>query len=153
MDRRAKVELFEQIRREYELGVGTVNGVATRFGVHRRTVRQALASAVPRSRLARPSRWRSRSVPGNATRTVSRSINHRQTWRPGDHFAEASATPGLALRSDHRPQGTRSQARQGRRGKHLDVPLVPGQDASILLCSGNASMRSDGWASVAWIMQ
>ncbi len=28
MDRRAKVEQFEQIRREYEFGVGTVQGVA-----------------------------------------------------------------------------------------------------------------------------
>jgi hypothetical protein len=34
MERRAKVELFEQIRREYEFGVGTVKGVARRLGVH-----------------------------------------------------------------------------------------------------------------------
>ena len=46
MGRRAKVEMFEQIRREYEFGVGTVKGVAEKFGVHRRTVRQALESAV-----------------------------------------------------------------------------------------------------------
>jgi hypothetical protein len=44
MTRRAKVELFEEIRREYELGVGTINGVA-RF--HRRMVGQALANAQP----------------------------------------------------------------------------------------------------------
>src|SRR5579864_3208797 len=47
MDRRRKVELFEQIRREYRFGVGTIRGVAKRFGVHRRIVRQAMASAVP----------------------------------------------------------------------------------------------------------
>jgi len=41
------VELFEEIRREYEFGVGTVQGVARKFGVHRRMVREALASAVP----------------------------------------------------------------------------------------------------------
>jgi hypothetical protein len=46
MDRRRKVELFEQIRREYRLGIGTIRGVAKRFGVHRRIVRQALASAI-----------------------------------------------------------------------------------------------------------
>ena len=45
MERRAKVELFEQIRREYEFGDGTVLGVARKLGVHRRMVRQALASA------------------------------------------------------------------------------------------------------------
>jgi transposase len=45
--RRAKVDLFEQIRREYEFGVGTIKGVARRLGVHRRLVREALAGAVP----------------------------------------------------------------------------------------------------------
>src|SRR5437899_2906696 len=50
MDRRRKVELFEQIRREYRFGVGTIRGVAKQFGVHRRIVRQAMASAVPPER-------------------------------------------------------------------------------------------------------
>jgi len=50
MERRAKVELFEQIRREYEFGVGTINGVARRLGVHRRMVGQALADARPPER-------------------------------------------------------------------------------------------------------
>jgi len=57
MDRRTKVELFEQLRREYEFGVGTISGVASKFGVHRRQVRQALQSALPPqpATLARPS--------------------------------------------------------------------------------------------------
>lgn len=50
MDRRTKVELFEQLRREYEFGIGTIAGVAQKFGVHRRQVRQALQSAVPPER-------------------------------------------------------------------------------------------------------
>ena len=50
MDRRAKVELFEQIRREYMYGVGTIKGVAKKLGVHRRMVREALADAVPSER-------------------------------------------------------------------------------------------------------
>ena len=45
--RRASVELFEEIRREYEFGVGTIQGVARKFEVHRRMVREALGSAVP----------------------------------------------------------------------------------------------------------
>lgn len=48
--RRASVELFEEIRREYEFGVGTIKGVARKFGVHRRLVREALSSAVPTER-------------------------------------------------------------------------------------------------------
>ena len=41
------MELFEQIRREYEFGVGTISGVSRKLGVHRRMVREALSSAVP----------------------------------------------------------------------------------------------------------
>jgi hypothetical protein len=44
------VELYEQIRREYEHGAGTIRAVARKLGVHRREVRKALASAVPAAR-------------------------------------------------------------------------------------------------------
>jgi transposase len=44
------VELFEQIRREYEFGVGTIRAVAHKLGVHRRMVRQALMNAEPPAR-------------------------------------------------------------------------------------------------------
>src|ERR1700728_2217094 len=50
LDWRAKVELFEQIRREYEFGVGTIAGVAQKVGVHRRMVREAIGSALPKPR-------------------------------------------------------------------------------------------------------
>ena len=43
MDWRAKVGLYEAIRREYEFGVGTIQGVATKFRVHRRMAREAIA--------------------------------------------------------------------------------------------------------------
>jgi hypothetical protein len=47
VDWKAKVELFEQLRREHGFGVGTIAGVAAKFGVHRRVVRRAIASALP----------------------------------------------------------------------------------------------------------
>src|ERR1700685_790890 len=50
LNRRKDVELFEAIRREYQFGVGTVKGVARKFGVHRRMVREALGDAVPKQR-------------------------------------------------------------------------------------------------------
>jgi transposase len=50
LDWRAKVELFEQIRREYEFGVGTIQGVSRKLGVHRRLVREAIRSALPARR-------------------------------------------------------------------------------------------------------
>jgi hypothetical protein len=59
VDWSAKVELFEQIRREYEFGIGTIQGVARKFGVHRRMVREALANALPAQR-KKPQRKRPR---------------------------------------------------------------------------------------------
>jgi hypothetical protein len=50
VDRRAKVELFEQIRREYEHGGGTIRGIAKKPGIHRRLVREAVLGAVPLER-------------------------------------------------------------------------------------------------------
>ena len=50
LDRRTKVELFEQIRREYEHGGRTIRGIARKFGIHRRMVREAVLSAVPAER-------------------------------------------------------------------------------------------------------
>jgi hypothetical protein len=44
------VELFEQIRREYEHGGGTIRGIAKKLGIHRRMVREAVLSAVPLER-------------------------------------------------------------------------------------------------------
>jgi len=44
------VELFEEIRRGYEFGVGTIAGVARKVKVHRRMVREAIASALPKPR-------------------------------------------------------------------------------------------------------
>lgn len=47
------MELFAEIRREYQFGVGTIKGVSRKLGVHRRVVRQALADAVPPERAYR----------------------------------------------------------------------------------------------------
>jgi transposase len=49
MDRRSKVELFEEIRRGHAAGE-TIQGLAKKHGVHRRMIRQAIASAIPPER-------------------------------------------------------------------------------------------------------
>jgi len=56
------VELYEQIRREYEHGAGTVRAVARRLGVHRREIRRALSCAVPPER-KKPERERPKLAP------------------------------------------------------------------------------------------
>jgi transposase len=63
LDWRSKVEMFEEIRREYEFGVGTIAGVASKLKVHRRMVREAIECALPRPRkkTERP-RWKIAAV-------------------------------------------------------------------------------------------
>lgn len=55
------MELFEEIRREYEFGEGSIAGAARKLRVHRRMVRQALSNAVPpvRKKTERP-HWKLR---------------------------------------------------------------------------------------------
>ena len=70
------MELFEQIRREYEFGVGTIQGVAKKFGVHRRLVRDALRSAVPpEPKLPQARRWKL----GPALPFIERVLEQDQT--------------------------------------------------------------------------
>ena len=58
MDWRTKVELFEQIRREYEFGTGTIAGVAKKLKVHRRMVREAICRHHERRWSGRAGSWR-----------------------------------------------------------------------------------------------
>ncbi len=44
---RSRVELFEATRRDARREEMSIRGLAERYGVHRRTVRQALAAAEP----------------------------------------------------------------------------------------------------------
>jgi transposase len=46
----SRVELFERIRRDHDRDGLSLRALARRYGVHRRTVRQALASAIPPER-------------------------------------------------------------------------------------------------------
>jgi transposase len=53
---RSRVELFEQIRKDRRVGGASIRELAGRHRVHRRTVRQALDSAVPPPRKPYPQR-------------------------------------------------------------------------------------------------
>ena len=55
---RSRVELFEQIRRDQRVGGLSIRELADKHGVHRRTVRQALAAALPPARKSYPPRSR-----------------------------------------------------------------------------------------------
>ena len=55
---RSRVELFENIRKDWRLDEPSIRELAERHKVHRRTVRQALAEAVPPPRKQYPVRPR-----------------------------------------------------------------------------------------------
>jgi hypothetical protein len=103
--KRATVELFEEIRREYEHGVGTVKGVARKFGVHRRLVREALADAIPKLKreVKRPTPAigpamefidqvliADRKAPRKQRHTAHRIYTRLKTEMPGHSVAESS---------------------------------------------------------------
>jgi transposase len=62
---RSRVELFWQIRRDHEYEGLSKHALARKYGVHRRTVREALQSAVPAERK------RPEGRPGAGARCVS----------------------------------------------------------------------------------
>lgn len=122
------MELFEEIRREYEFGIGTIQGVARKLGVHRRLVREALSDAVPAQRPSRP-RPRPRiepvvtfidaileadsQAPRKQRHTAHRIYVRLRQERPGHPIAEPTvrryvrqrkATLGLAARETFVPQ-------------------------------------------------
>jgi hypothetical protein len=85
------VELFEQIRRDWRAGGSPIRELAVRHHVHRRTVRQAVASAAPPPRKAYPQRPRPALDPYTqvidewllADRDVPRKQRHtaRRVWQ------------------------------------------------------------------------
>jgi transposase len=90
MPKRSKVVLFEQIRVAREREGLSIHELARRFGVHRRSVREALASAVPAARKvpARPAPvlgpWKA-AIDGwlEADRSAPRKQRHtaRRVWQ------------------------------------------------------------------------
>lgn len=83
---RSRVELFEQIRKDRRTGGVSIRKLADRHHVHRRTVRQALESAVPPPRKPYPQRPRP-AVDGYAAVIDSWLLADQQVPRKQRHTA------------------------------------------------------------------
>ena len=105
------MELFEQIRREYEHGAGTIKGVARKLGIHRRMVREALADAMPRDR-KKPEREKPKRAAGGG-RVVMPPDVLGQRWQ--QVFLEQNDGSSSRLN-----EGTRALARVPIRGSHAE---------------------------------
>lgn len=110
MPKRSKVKLYEQVRKAHERDGLSVRELARRFHVHRRDVRQALASAVPPERKA-----------------VVRAAPALDRWKPTiDGWLEADRTvPAQA--ASYRPAGVAASRRgTGRGGGRVDGASLRG---------------------------
>jgi len=122
----SRVELFERIRREYRDEGVSIRGLAQRHRVHRRTVREAVRSAVP---APRKTPVRAASALGGHEATIRRWLTEdlsaprkqrhtaRRVWQRlrGEHGAEVAESTVRAFvaavraelagrpRGDHRP--------------------------------------------------
>jgi transposase len=138
MERRTKVELFEEIRREYEFGVGAVKGVARQLGVHRRMVRQALASAEPparkRTTRARPAMGPllafidgilvgDRQAPRKQRHTAHRIWQRLSAERPEQRVAESTVRRYVRERKRELGWATRATC--------VPQSYAPGQEAQV----------------------
>jgi len=73
------VELFEEIRREYGFGVGTIAGVAKKLNIHWRMVREPSSPASPT--ISTP------DIPDNPSRGTLRGITVLRYRRAGGNPA------------------------------------------------------------------
>lgn len=93
--RKATVALVEEIRREYEFGIGTIRGVARKFGTHRHLVREGLSTAISVKTFVRTLPKRSRSAHYN--RVESTSVNVRLRRPKLDDAVHLIFPAGLVL--------------------------------------------------------
>jgi len=80
---RSRVEVFEEIRRDRRVGGLSIRQLAERHQVHRRTVRQALASATPPTRKGYARRFRQKAgFKGDSIAHQLRNLTGIRPYKP-----------------------------------------------------------------------
>ena len=149
------MELFEQIRRAHEREGLSIHGLAQRFSTHRRTVRQALASAVPPARkpIVRESPALERWKPTidawlEADREAPRKQRHtaRRVWQRlvDEHGAQIGE-------STVRRYVAGARRRKGMAVVDVSVPQTHPLGAEAEVDFGNVSFYLDGLLTEGWM--
>jgi hypothetical protein len=113
------VELFEQIRREYEFGIGTIAGVAKKLNVHRRMVREAVGSALPKPRKkAQRRHWKM-----DAAVTFVDQILEEDKKAPKP-LSQASFMSSSGMRGDKRRTYRFRRARRSSEPRYAFIPVL-----------------------------
>jgi transposase len=139
----SRVELFECIRRDWRLEKTPVRELARKYGVHRRTVRQALESALPPERKAPAKRrsvldpakgWIDEMLRADLTAPPKqRHTNRRIVARLRDEYDFAAAYTTLSEYLQKRRPEIKAEAVEGRAVQEGMVPQLhkPGEEAEV----------------------
>jgi transposase len=137
---RSKVELFERIRRDREFEGLSLHALARRYRVHRRTVRQALESAVP----PEPKRPEGRPAPklGEYRELIG-------SWLLADLEAppkqrHTARRVWERLRDEHGVEVSERQVRRCVRARRRELGL-PVDEVSVPLCHEPAAEAEVDW--------
>ena len=151
------MELFEQIRREYEHGGGTIRGIAKKLGIHRRMVREALlecgSDASERKRCERNRSLRpamafidahSGSGPQGTAEATAHGTSDLVPDPSGDAGSGSGGVHGTALRSE-----AEDRVRAGARETFRSPVVSWGAEAQVDWFEAYA--RSDGERQKAYV--
>jgi transposase len=117
------VDLFEEIRREYEFGLASISGVARKFGVHRRMVREAIESSIP---MRLPAKARPRPTIGPVAEFIDAILeDDRRAPRKQRHTAHRIWVRITRERSTHQIAESTVRRYVRQRKRTLGVRVVP----------------------------
>jgi transposase len=144
---RSRVELFEQIRRDRDREGLSIHALARRHGVHRRTVRQALASPLPPER-KRPERRLAPKLGAYRALIDGWLIADREAPRKQRHTARRVWE---RLRDEHGVEVSERQVRRYVRARRRELGDVV-DEVCVPLCHEPAAEAEVDWGEATVVI-